>query len=127
MALREGHEFLRGHLGHSSARMSLSPDTKGAFLLGLPGAGHSFTSACRLMTHEASRPTWRASPSMAIPIPPGSWHNKCRRTRDFLLGLPSRGHRPQARSLHGSIIISFPLGPGRNEFGPAVVRVRTAK
>src|SRR5262245_11323645 len=37
------------------------------------------------------------------------------------------GHRPQALSLHGSIIISFPLGPGRNEFGPAVVRVRTAK
>src|SRR5262249_54673804 len=29
--------------------------------------------------------------------------------------------------LHGSTIISFPLGPGRNEFGPAVVRVRTAK
>src|SRR5262245_65778858 len=41
--------------------------------------------------------------------------------------LPSRGHRPQALSLHGSIMISFPLGPGRNEFGPAVVRVRTAK
>src|SRR6516164_1015869 len=37
------------------------------------------------------------------------------------------GHQPQALSLHGSIIISFPLGPGRNEFGPAVVRVRTAK
>src|SRR5215813_2969366 len=33
----------------------------------------------------------------------------------------------QALSLHGSIMISFPLGPGRNEFGPAVVRVRTAK
>src|SRR5690348_4178150 len=31
------------------------------------------------------------------------------------------------RALHGSIIISLPLGPGRNEFGPAVVRVRTAK
>src|SRR5262245_3862178 len=38
-----------------------------------------------------------------------------------------RRHRPQALSLHGSIMISFPLGPGRNEFGPAVVRVRTAK
>src|SRR5262249_11866620 len=37
------------------------------------------------------------------------------------------GNRPQALSLHGSTIISFPLGPGRNEFGPAVVRVRTAK
>src|SRR5262245_10822535 len=37
------------------------------------------------------------------------------------------GHRPQALGLHGSIIISLPLGPGRNEFGPAVVRVRTAK
>src|SRR5215813_6441258 len=37
------------------------------------------------------------------------------------------GHRPQALSLHGSTIISFPLGPGRNKFGPAVVRVRTAK
>src|SRR5262249_34602340 len=37
------------------------------------------------------------------------------------------GHRPQALSLHGSIIISFPLGPGRNEFGPAVVPSRTAK
>jgi hypothetical protein len=52
MPLREGHEFLRGHLGHPGARMSLSPDTKGAFLLGLPGAGHSFTSACRLMTPD---------------------------------------------------------------------------
>src|SRR5262249_4848653 len=41
--------------------------------------------------------------------------------------LPSRGHRPQALSLHGSIMISFPLGPGWNEFRPAVVRVRTAK
>ena len=50
MPLREGHEFLRGHRGHPSARMSLSPDTKGGFSLGLPGAGHSFTSACRLMT-----------------------------------------------------------------------------
>ena len=30
-------------------------------------------------------------------------------------------------SLHGSMIISLPFGPGRNEFGPAVVRVRTAK
>src|SRR5262249_12576247 len=38
-----------------------------------------------------------------------------------------RRHRPQTLSLHGSIMISFPLGPGRNEFGPAVVRVRTAK
>src|SRR5262245_39760442 len=38
-----------------------------------------------------------------------------------------RGHRPQALSLHGSIRISLPFGPGRNEFGPAVVRVRTAK
>src|SRR5919197_2707383 len=38
--------------------------------------------------------------------------------------LYSRGHRPQALSLHGS---SLPLGPGRHEFGPAVVRVRTAK
>jgi len=35
-----------------------------------------------------------------------------------------RGHRP---SLHWSIIISLPLGPGRNDFGRAVVRVRTAK
>src|SRR5262249_57149614 len=33
----------------------------------------------------------------------------------------------QALSLHGSIIISLPLGPGRHEFGPAVVRVPTAK
>src|SRR5262249_30564437 len=41
--------------------------------------------------------------------------------------LPIRGHRPQALSLHGSIMLSLPLGPGRNEFGPAVVRVRTAK
>src|SRR5262245_3114501 len=38
-----------------------------------------------------------------------------------------RGHRPQALSLHGSIRISLPFGSGRNEFGPAVVRVRTAK
>src|SRR6516162_8609188 len=38
-----------------------------------------------------------------------------------------RRHRPQALSLHGSIMISFPLGPGWNEFRPAVVRVRTAK
>src|SRR5262249_17536969 len=41
--------------------------------------------------------------------------------------LPSRGHRPQTLSSHGSIMISFPLGPGRNEFGPPVVWVRTAK
>src|SRR5262249_13173049 len=41
--------------------------------------------------------------------------------------LPSRGYRPQALSLDGSTIISLPLGPGWNEFGPAVVRVRTAK
>src|SRR5215831_4114739 len=43
----------------------------------------------------------------------------------------SDGRRNEATdpsvSLHGSIIISFPLGSGRNEFGPAVVRVRTAK
>src|SRR6516164_3141107 len=38
-----------------------------------------------------------------------------------------RGQRRRALSLHGSTIISLPLGPGRNEFGPAVVRVRTAK
>src|SRR6516164_1872166 len=38
-----------------------------------------------------------------------------------------RGHRRQALSLHGSTIISLPLAPGRNEFGPAVVRVRAAK
>src|SRR2546430_11959009 len=48
------------------------------------------------------------------------------------MGLPvsamfRRERRPQALSLRGSIIISLPLGPGRNEFGPAVVRVRTAK
>ena len=46
-------------------------------------------------------------------------------------GLPpsSRGAiaRRQALSLHGSTIISLPLGPEWNEFGPAVVRVRTAK
>jgi hypothetical protein len=47
--------------------------------------------------------------------------------RDFLLGLPSRGHGPQALSSRGSIIISLPLGPGRNEFGPAVGWVRTAR
>ncbi len=28
------------------------PDTKGGFSLGLAGAGHSFTSACRLMTPD---------------------------------------------------------------------------
>src|SRR5262249_256 len=39
----------------------------------------------------------------------------------------SPGDRPQVLSFHGSIILSLPLGPGRNEFGPAVVRVRTAK
>jgi len=38
-----------------------------------------------------------------------------------------RGQRRRALSLHGSTIISLPLGPGRNKFGPAVVRVRTAK
>src|SRR5256886_12332948 len=48
------------------------------------------------------------------------------------MGLPvsamfRRERRPQALSLHGSTIISLPLGPGWNEFGPAVVRVRTAK
>src|SRR2546427_5527533 len=48
------------------------------------------------------------------------------------MGLPvsamfRRERRPQALSVHGSIILSLPLGPGRNEFGPAVVRVRTAK
>jgi len=35
--------------------------------------------------------------------------------------------RRQALSLHGSTIISLPLGPEWNEFRPAVVRVRTAK
>src|SRR5262249_29674716 len=35
--------------------------------------------------------------------------------------------RRQALSLHRSTIISLPLGPEWNEFGPAVVRVRTAK
>ena len=39
---------------------------------------------------------------------------------------PRQANR-QALSLHGSTIISLPLGPGWNEFGPAVVRVRTAK
>src|SRR5262249_21637692 len=40
--------------------------------------------------------------------------------------LALRSGNPSAE-LHGSIMISFPLGPGRNEFGSAVVRVRTAK
>src|SRR6516165_5168536 len=44
----------------------------------------------------------------------------------FSCGQCKSGHRP-ALSLHGSIIISLPLGPGRHEFGAAVVRVRTAK
>src|SRR6516165_370009 len=43
------------------------------------------------------------------------------------LGMRLCGDRPQVLSLHGSIILSLPLGPGRNEFGPAVVWVRTAK
>ena len=30
----------------------VSPDTKEGFSLELPGAGHSFTSACRLMTSD---------------------------------------------------------------------------
>jgi hypothetical protein len=50
MPVREGHEFLRGHQAHPSARMSLSPATERGFSMGLPGEAHSFRSACRLMT-----------------------------------------------------------------------------
>jgi hypothetical protein len=48
MPLREGHEFLRSHPGHPSARMSLSPATERGFYLGPAGAAHSLTSACRV-------------------------------------------------------------------------------
>src|SRR5262249_54777408 len=44
----------------------------------------------------------------------------------WLKGL-CRGQRRRALSLHGSKVISLPLGPMRNEFGPAIVRVWTAK
>src|SRR5262245_37617405 len=37
------------------------------------------------------------------------------------------GITARSRRVSLSIIISLPLGPGRNDFGPAVVRVRTAK
>jgi hypothetical protein len=50
MPLRDGHEFLRGHRGHPSARMSLSPDTKRGFSLGPTGVAHSFRNACHRMT-----------------------------------------------------------------------------
>src|SRR5215471_12412426 len=60
MPLREGHEFLRGHLGHPSARMSLSPDTKGGF---------SFGAACRVMTPTPRRP---GSPARVLPVIPGA-------------------------------------------------------
>src|SRR5262249_49608351 len=69
MPLREGHEFLRGHLGHPSARISLSPDTKGAFLSGLPDAGHSFTSACRVMTPPRGGP---GAPAGVLRVLPGA-------------------------------------------------------
>src|SRR4029077_13864070 len=52
-------------------------------------------------------------------FPPKNRHSSAR--------IDSRERRPQALSLRGSIIILLPLGPRRNEFGPAVVRVRTAK
>jgi hypothetical protein len=67
MPLREGPEFLRGHLGHPSARMSLSPDTKGGFSLGLAGAGHSFTSACRLMTPDPKEARFSGQVPPVIP------------------------------------------------------------
>src|SRR5262245_62993479 len=47
--------------------------------------------------------------------------------RTYRLPIVVAATDPKQLSLHGSIIITFPLGPGRNEFGPAVVRVRTAK
>src|SRR5499433_4432833 len=69
-----------------------------------------------------SRPSLQARAKTVGPSP-----SVCSLNRMPGRTLPSRGHRPQALSLHGSIMISLPLGPGRNEFGPAVVRVRTAK
>src|SRR5262244_1181284 len=69
-----------------------------------------------------SRPSLQARAKTVGPSP-----SVCSLNRMPGRTLPSRGHRPQALSLHGSIMISFPLGLGRNEFGPAVVRVRTAK
>ena len=66
MPLREGPEFLRGHLGHPSARMSLGPDTKGGFSLGLPGVDHS-SSACRLMTPDPKEARFSGQVSPVIP------------------------------------------------------------
>jgi hypothetical protein len=47
--------------------MSLSPDTKGGFSLGLPGAGHSFTSACRLMTSDPKEARFSGQVPPVIP------------------------------------------------------------
>src|SRR5262249_40503648 len=69
-----------------------------------------------------SRPSLQAWAKMVGPSP-----SICSLNRMPGRALPSRGHRRQALSLHGSIMISFPLGRGWNEFRPAVVRVRTAK
>jgi hypothetical protein len=66
MPLREGPEFLRGHLGHPSARMSLGPDTKGGFSLGLPGVDHSST-ACRLMTLDPKEARFSGQVPPVIP------------------------------------------------------------
>jgi hypothetical protein len=47
--------------------MSLSPDTKGGFSLELPGAGHSFTSACRLMTSDPKEARFSGQVRPVIP------------------------------------------------------------
>jgi hypothetical protein len=52
MPLREGPEFLRGHLGHPSARMSLSPDTKGLFF----GAGGRGSFLYKRLSLDDPRP-----------------------------------------------------------------------
>ena len=60
---------LRGHLGHPSAGMFLSPDTKGGFSLELPGAGHSLTSACRLMPPDPKEARFSGQDSPAWQTP----------------------------------------------------------
>src|SRR5262249_46809382 len=111
-----------GHLPQSSSASRFPAGADGFFILSQSGERpERYIEPLRFDTIP-SRPSLHAWAKTVGPSP-----SMCSLNRMPGRALPSRGHRPQALSLHGSIMISFPLGPGRNEFGPAVVRVRTAK
>src|SRR5262249_25323930 len=78
-------------------------------------------SAASTPAQRERRKNTRAQPHRRAPSPtPLRPPRACPSSRGAIV-------RRQALSLHGSIIISLPLGPEWNEFRPAVVRVRTAK